>query len=483
MREQGQPRRKRRLIRTRVSPAEQAICLVLLALIPAAAGGVYLKGQRFDRGLYELDPALVKATARRANAPAGASADPGEDAAGALAALMAAGVPAGAGFAVPGVPPSADPGLPPALPGGPAATPAVPGTAAPATATSMTPTGAQGGLPASFGDPAWTLSGAVERFRPDNLYEKINGKADQYLRNGVAGLTAASYTDRRDAKRFLDVYLYDMGNSRNAFGIFSGERPAAAATAKLGDQGYRVEASYFFTRGRYYVQVLASDRGKLLEEAGLKLARTLDALLGSTSPAAPPPAAPPEPPTKTAVAAAPPKRLSPQPVTPAPAAKEPDFDSPQVMLGLFPTEDAIPQSGEYQRQDALNLSFLAETYTTRYRVGENEYTLFLTKREGVTPARELLAKYGGFLEQLGTIHQRGEEGELHFLIGEMGGFFDIVFQAGPFFGGVNGAPERATGEALGLRLLRSLVKSAPKLLPESARTLEQWPTPAAPVDE
>lgn len=504
MAEPPAPRGRRKPAREHVSRAEKAVCVLLLALIPAAAAGIYLKGQRYDPGLYSLDPSLVRATARRIPSHA-AGPDQGEDTAGAppVAPTAPAAAPSAPGFAVPGVAPSGAL-TPPALPGLP-----LPGLAP--TQVTATPTQASGGataaapaargplLAASFGDASWARSGAIQHFTAANLFEKINGRAEEYLQFGVVALDTVTYTDRREEGRFLDAFVYDMGKPANAFGIFSMERGRGAQPVALGEKGYRAGASCFFIRGRHYVQVVASDKGALLEEAGLKLARQLDAgLAPAAAPAqaapAPPGVKPPSGAPSPAAAQPAPQATQPKPIAksvaarPKPAAPAtateraaPDFSSPEALLALFPKEDAVADTGQFLAKDALGLDFLAAVATTRYKLGDAEYTLFLTRRESETEARALVDRYVEFLGQFGKLHDRRADGGITFLVGNVAGFYDAVFRAGPFFGGVNAASDRTAAAGLAVRLLHSVAEGVGDLVPRGARKLERWPGVPAPA--
>lgn len=458
-------KRGRRPVRMRVSTAEKAFCLLLLAALPLAAGAVYRKGQQYDRSLYALDPALVAATARKTKLPTALPPEPAEGRAGATAPASVGTAPLPAGFA----PPGAEAGA--LAPGGFAPLPGP--TPGPAPAAGAPPAGI---FPSAFGDGSWMPAGRVERFEPGNLYEKIDGRADQYLKYGVAGLQCATYTDRKDAARFLDAYVYDMGSTGGAFGIWSAERPAGAQALKLGDQGYRAEASYFFTRGRRYVQVVASDGGKVFQDAGLKLAQALDAALGGAAPPLPPAPALAKPPAPPRPAGG----VAPKPPVAAGTRPAPDFASPKAMLALFPAQDLVPDSGEYLKQDALGMEFLKDVTTNRYRVGGKEYRLFLARPAGDGGAAGALGKYVEFVQQIGKVEDRQTLGKLQFVVSEVAGFTDAVFAAGPFFGGVNGAGDRAAAEELAARLLRSLAAGAPGTVPPEAGKVEKWPAPKQP---
>jgi hypothetical protein len=195
----------------------------LLVLIGGIGAWVYLKGQRFDEGLFALDASLLK-----------------------------------------DLPPAREqvklyePGFEPGAP----ALAREPEEARPADSGKLSGIVPEG----------WEALGPVEAFSAETLYEKINGRAEQYLAYGVKGLEFAGLS--RDGK-FLDVFLYDMGAPAHAFGIYSVERNEGMPPANLGREGYRVEASTFFWKGPYYVQVIASDVGPALEEAGKAVAEAL----------------------------------------------------------------------------------------------------------------------------------------------------------------------------------------------------------------
>lgn len=146
------------------------------------------------------------------------------------------------------------------------------------------------GLPApamALAPPAagWRADGAVETFAADALYRKIDGRADEFLKRGARGLQFVSFTDDR---LFIDVFAYDMTTPGQAAAMLVAERPPRPAPLALGDEAYGAEASCFFRRDRYYVQVIASESGAPSADASLTLARQVDGAIrgatGATSP-------------------------------------------------------------------------------------------------------------------------------------------------------------------------------------------------------
>jgi len=139
-------------------------------------------------------------------------------------------------------------------------------------------------LAAAVADAAWQADGGVEHFTADTLYEKIDGRADIYLANGVRTLQFVSFTD---GQSFIDIFLYDMTTPEQASAMLAVERPPDAPAGDLGGDSYRADASRFFREGRYYVQVIASESSDRLAAVGLRLAQTVAARVRAGSPPVP----------------------------------------------------------------------------------------------------------------------------------------------------------------------------------------------------
>ena len=52
----------------------------------------------------------------------------------------------------------------------------------------------------------WQVSENIERYTGDNLYEKINGRAEHYLAYDVISLTYIGFMDGAEGSRFLNVF-------------------------------------------------------------------------------------------------------------------------------------------------------------------------------------------------------------------------------------------------------------------------------------
>lgn len=274
----------------------------------------------------------------------------------------------------------------------------------------------------------WQPSGSVETFTAENLYVKIDGRAEQYLQYGVVGLECQTYAAPDDPDRFVDVFVYHMGTPIQAFGIFSAERGEGAERISLGEQGYRSGPNLFFWQGPYYVQVLASEDAPSLREAAQRLAQALSARL------------------------------------------------PRGNLRLWALEvwNGPPWETEtlqYHHRNALALDFLDHTFTI-HRQGDPDSTkVFLSLRSSSEEAQSLWGKFLEYYRQYGTLHRQGKDEEGEWLLADVAGFYDALSRQGPLLVGVSGY---GTGETAQARLgeVRQRLTHLPQGFWE--RTLPEW---------
>ncbi len=129
-----------------------------------------------------------------------------------------------------------------------------------------------------FPDPRledWRPPLRVDRFTADNLYVKIDGRAEAYLRFHVVGLTFGTYWHEGDGERTVDVYWYDMGTPENALEMYRSEQPPDGTTIPIGRAGYQVGGAVFFCKASSYVQVLPSRPDDAAAEGALRIAQRL----------------------------------------------------------------------------------------------------------------------------------------------------------------------------------------------------------------
>jgi len=82
----------------------------------------------------------------------------------------------------------------------------------------QTPDGLKSWLPPVDG---WTVSGEVEVFNPDNLFDRINGAAPLFLENNFREMTSMEYKKGAD---YITIQAYRHATPEDAFGMYSSER-------------------------------------------------------------------------------------------------------------------------------------------------------------------------------------------------------------------------------------------------------------------
>ena len=117
----------------------------------------------------------------------------------------------------------------------------------------------RGPVPLELAAPGWS-EGNLSSFDYDNLYIKINGREGYYKGFGFEQLYFLSIGSDEDAQTFVDIELYDLGNSANAVGAYAGERSEGVSPV-LSDAGlmHTDRNALYMTRGRFYLRAIGSD--------------------------------------------------------------------------------------------------------------------------------------------------------------------------------------------------------------------------------
>jgi hypothetical protein len=233
----------------------------------------------------------------------------------------------------------------------------------------------------------------VSFFTPDKLWEHINGQAELFLSYGVKSLTFASYENRANPNKFIEVLVYDMGNPTHAFGIFSVEKRREASALNLGRMGYLTGSNYYVWTGPYYIQVLSSESSEELKRTGLDIMQRVVGVL---------------------------------------------FDGGEPVWGLTVLSKTriIPGSVQYFRRNAVGLDFLENTYTARFRVKKDIIKVFLTMAENGPSAAQTMKQYEKYARQFGEHVRKKKEGAINMLLADMGDGYDVILQRGSLMGGV-----------------------------------------------
>ncbi len=243
----------------------------------------------------------------------------------------------------------------------------------------------------------WTDAQSVSVYNPGNLWEKINGRAEQYLQFDFEKLVFGTYRLTASPAAAVDCYIYTMADPLKAFGIFQLERTGHPEPANIGKEGYRTASGVFFIKGKAYVQLLPA------EDARLTPAQ-LDALAQAIA---------------DSIA---------------------DEGGGNWADTVFPKEDQVAGSFGYTPKNAFNLEFLSDVFSAEYEKGDARWTLFAHRAADAGAAKSLFEQYVRYVPRQGKIIESPTDESPRF-VADFGGEYDIVFLKGRFVGGATAASD------------------------------------------
>lgn len=188
-----------------------------------------------------------------------------------------------------------------------------------------------------------------ETYFPETLFEYINGAAEIYISYDFKELIVAEYK-KNDASDSVAVEIYDMGNRKNSFGIYSAERYPDNEFLALGTQGYMEEGTLYFLVGRYYVKLLCFD----CEERSEKWLRAFSREIVDRV--------------------------------------EDQGGFPDI-LDVFPKEGLIPNTEKFILRNVMGYKFLHDGYIVSYKTNELSFDCFVIEGHNPQEASEMLDKY------------------------------------------------------------------------------------------
>ncbi|UCF69036.1 MAG: hypothetical protein JSV80_07070 [Acidobacteriota bacterium] len=108
----------------------------------------------------------------------------------------------------------------------------------------------------------WQLEGRIESYDASNLYEKINGQAEQYLKFGFEQLHWANLEQNGV---LMTLELYDQSEFRNALGVFASQRDATQSVANRGPlYFYRTSVGAIGLAGARFFKITGSESSEVV---------------------------------------------------------------------------------------------------------------------------------------------------------------------------------------------------------------------------
>jgi hypothetical protein len=197
----------------------------------------------------------------------------------------------------------------------------------------------------------WTRAPQVQMFNPGDLWEHINGAAEQYLTYGFQDLATSRYTDATTRATAV-AEVYRMSDAAGAFGIYRQELNPKAKAVPVGVEGRAGTNTVRFWTSTFYVKLATTPGGgtPALEALGAAIAKGLGA-----------PGGMPE------------------------------------QVGWFPAAGQLPDSVRYIPADALGQASFANAFEAKYENAGEPSTALVVPFGGEQAAASALARYESFL--------------------------------------------------------------------------------------
>jgi hypothetical protein len=170
-------------------------------------------------------------------------------------------------------------------------------------------------------------------YLPGNLWDFIDGAADNYLAYGFVDLHVAEY---KKGKAVIKCEIYKHTDNTMAFGIYSTERSPLYRYLNLGAQGYITGGVVNFFKGSTYVKIKTFSKKE-------KVIRDVETLAGKV------------------------------------AAMVAGESTMPPLLSQFPAEGKKVNEETFLSKNVLGHSFLTNAFRARYQSGTDDFTIYISE--------------------------------------------------------------------------------------------------------
>ena len=132
-------------------------------------------------------------------------------------------------------------------------------------------------FPASGAIAGWEKTSETRVFAAKDLWQYIDGDAEQYLSAGVVSTSTSDYKYQGVLEATVDVYT--MKDAAGASKILEKGQTKEAQTVQLGDAGLAYAQSVTFRKGPALVRITAYESAPNSQQALLELAHGVEAKL------------------------------------------------------------------------------------------------------------------------------------------------------------------------------------------------------------
>jgi hypothetical protein len=123
----------------------------------------------------------------------------------------------------------------------------------------------------------WQKTSETRVFAAKDLWQYIDGDAEQYISAGVVSTSTSDYKYKGELEATVDVYT--MGDAAGARKILESGQSSDAKVVQLGDAGVAYAQSVIFRKGPYLVRIVAFESSPDAPQALLALAHGVEAKL------------------------------------------------------------------------------------------------------------------------------------------------------------------------------------------------------------
>ncbi len=258
-----------------------------------------------------------------------------------------------------------------------------------------------------------TVLSPMESFGAEDLFEKINGKAELYLSAGFLSLRSQRFAIRVAPQSWVEVFVYDMGSTRRAFAVYSAQRRAEAKLLDLAHFSYGTANALFLAYGRYYVEIVSSGLSEAIMDSMLSFAKNFV--------------------SKVRV----------------------DEDAIHE-IELFPQKHLREESTTFYVSGAFGFDGFENVFAASYHIKGEELTAFLSQQKSAKEAARLVQAYHTFLLENGGTDVSVTPDLAGAVLVEILGAFELVFPHGQYAAGVHEAETQAAAERLAMMLAERL---------------------------
>jgi len=110
-------------------------------------------------------------------------------------------------------------------------------------------------FPATNAVAGWEKTGETRTFAAKDLWQYIDGDAEQYIKAGVVSTSTADYKYQGQVEAVVDIYT--MGDADGARKILETGQTRDAQAIQVGDAGVEYAQSVTFRKGPYLVRIVA----------------------------------------------------------------------------------------------------------------------------------------------------------------------------------------------------------------------------------